>query len=388
MVRMSTLARGYRKYLLPAVVFQSVLIGGGYATGREIVEYAGKFGAIGVWSILAIFVGFAVISAIAYEFARIFRTYNYRAFMRRLLGPFWLLFDVLFIVMAIIIIAVLGSAAGAIGESVIGLPAVAGLGIVIALVAVLNFFGRGLIEGFKSFGTIVLYAGFIVFAVVVLARRWGHAQEVLITGQSSFVESATIGAAFGSGILYVGYNLAVLPAVFFTLDRQSERRETMWSGLLTGVLATIPFVLTYLCVLAFYPREDVLGAPIPWLAMLQAVGGAALSAAFVVVVMYTLIETVTGLSHAILDRIQDALAETGRRPLTGMQRAVFSVIVLVAAALLSQVGIIALVAQGYTAMAYGFLIVFALPLVTYGIYKIITHRAEADVPMPEGSQKS
>lgn len=388
MGRMSTLARGYRKYLLPAVVFQSVLIAGGYATGREIVEYAGKFGALGVWSILAIFVGFAVISAIAYEFARIFRTYNYRAFMRRLLGPFWLLFDVLFIVMAIIIIAVLGSAAGAIGESAIGLPAVAGLGIVIALVAVLNFFGRGLIEGFKSFGTIFLYAGFIVFAVVVLAKRWGHAQEVLATGQSSFVESATIGTAFGSGILYVGYNLAVLPAVFFTLDRQSERRETMWSGLLTGVLATVPFVLTYLCVLAFYPREDVLGAQVPWLAMLQAVGGAALSAAFVVVVMYTLIETVTGLSHAILDRIQDALAEAGRRPLTGMQRAVFSVIVLVAAALLSQVGIIALVAQGYTAMAYGFLIVFALPLVTYGIYKIITHRAEADVPVPEGSQKS
>ena len=27
------------KYLLPGIVLQSVMIGGGYATGREIVEY-------------------------------------------------------------------------------------------------------------------------------------------------------------------------------------------------------------------------------------------------------------------------------------------------------------------------------------------------------------
>ena len=35
------------KYLLPGIVLQSVMIGGGYATGREIVEYGAKFGAMG-----------------------------------------------------------------------------------------------------------------------------------------------------------------------------------------------------------------------------------------------------------------------------------------------------------------------------------------------------
>jgi len=32
---------------LPGIILQSVLIGGGYATGREIIEYGGKFGASG-----------------------------------------------------------------------------------------------------------------------------------------------------------------------------------------------------------------------------------------------------------------------------------------------------------------------------------------------------
>ena len=33
----------YAKYLLPGVILQSVLIGGGYATGREIYQYGAHF---------------------------------------------------------------------------------------------------------------------------------------------------------------------------------------------------------------------------------------------------------------------------------------------------------------------------------------------------------
>ena len=34
----------FRKYLLPGFVFQSIVIGGGYGTGRELVEFFLKFG--------------------------------------------------------------------------------------------------------------------------------------------------------------------------------------------------------------------------------------------------------------------------------------------------------------------------------------------------------
>jgi uncharacterized membrane protein YkvI len=36
-----------KRIVLPGIILQSVLIGGGYATGREIVEYGAKFGANG-----------------------------------------------------------------------------------------------------------------------------------------------------------------------------------------------------------------------------------------------------------------------------------------------------------------------------------------------------
>ena len=51
--------------------------------------------------------------------------------------------------------------------------------------------------------------------------------------------------------------------------------------------------------------------------------------------------------------------------------------VLTLAALLSRLGLIDLVASGYTAMAYGFLLLFALPLLPVGVVRI--HRASARI---------
>ena len=57
----------FGKFVLPGIILQSVMIGGGYATGREIVEYGAKYGALGWLSGLGTFLGFAVIAALTYD---------------------------------------------------------------------------------------------------------------------------------------------------------------------------------------------------------------------------------------------------------------------------------------------------------------------------------
>ena len=51
----------FGRYFLPGIILQSVLIGGGYATGREIVEYGAKFGAYGWMAGAAAFLGFVIV---------------------------------------------------------------------------------------------------------------------------------------------------------------------------------------------------------------------------------------------------------------------------------------------------------------------------------------
>ena len=358
-----------QQVLLPAIVFQSVLIGGAYATGREIVEYGAQYGRGGLWSLVAIGAGFSVITAACYEFARVTRTFDYRSLVRELIGPLWPLFDVLYVTMVIVVIAVVSAASGAIGEQVLGLPYAIGVGLIMVLVALINASGRHVIERFKSIGSVILYAGYLLFAGSVIRATSANIGPAL-SGAHDPVGGPSIAALLGIGLLYAGYNLAGLPSTLFVLDRQTARWQAVTAGLLTGVLSTVPFLLTYLAVLGFYPDPEVLGAEVPWLVMLERTNGGWLVALYAVVVLWTLVETSVGMIHAITDRISVNLREAGREALTSGQSGAVTFAVLLLAALLSRLGIIALVAQGYTLMAYGFLALFALPLLTYGVWRI------------------
>ena len=361
----------FQQYLLPGIVFQSVLIGGAYATGREIVQYGARFGAMGLWSILAIFAGFTLVAMVAYEFARLMRAYDYRSFVRHLIGPLWPVFDVLYVVMVVLTIAVVNAATGSVVERVLGWPYWVGVALVVVLVGLLLAGGRRVIERFKTIGSVLLYGGYLVFAGLVLAKTWGHVEQVFAAGDTRYAGTVTIGEVFFTGVLYVGYNLGVLPAALFVLDKQTERRHTLGAGLITGVMATVPFVLTYLALMGFYPSTDVFDAPVPWLVMLRTVGGPVLITAFALIILWTLIETSTGMIHAVVDRIDAGLQEAGLPRLSPARVGLFSVVVLLAAAALSHFGIIALVARGYGAMAYAFLLLFALPLLTRGLWRVL-----------------
>lgn len=359
----------FRQYLLPGIVFQSVLIGGAYATGREIVEYGARFGVSGIWSIIAIAAGFSLMAALSFEFARVCRVYDYRRFVRRLIGPLWPIFDLIYVLMVLVTIAVVSAAGGRVVEEVLGLSYWMGVGIVIAVVASLEIGGRHLIERFKTIGSVLLYGGFVVFTGCVLWQRWEHVAAVFVEGNLAFAP-----AAVGTGILYVGYNLAAIPATLFVLDYQTERRHTLIAGIITGLLATVPFVLTYLAVMGYYPGVDVMEAEVPWLVMLRRAGGAALVSVYAMVILWTLVETSTGMIHAVLRRVDTNLEEVGRRRLTRTQTGVATGLLLIGAAVLSRVGLIALVAKGYGALAYGFLFLFALPLLTVGFARLVRRK--------------
>ena len=361
----------FGRYVLPGIIMQSVLIGGGYATGREIVEYGAKFGAIGWIAGLTTFLGFSFLSFLTFELARIYKAYDYRSLVKQVAWKMWFLYEIVYVLLGLIVIAVMASATGEIVQQTLGLNYWTGVFSITVVVGVLNFYGRHLIERFKTFGTAALYSGYIFFSLIVLSDRWKEMVATLSKGDTSFsTEPVTAGMAITVGIVYVGYNLVFAPALF-TLRRQSTRRETFWSGMIAGFLMTFPWFLTYFCLMGFYPDPKVLEATVPWLVMLEAVGGSAIITLFGVVVGWTLIETATGIIHAIIERLHVHAKERGREPMTHTQDALFATAMLVISVGLARIGIVDLIAKGYAAMAYGMILVYIIPLLTVGIYRIL-----------------
>jgi uncharacterized membrane protein YkvI len=129
----------FQRYLLPGFVFQAAVIAGGYATGRELVEFflpAGPWGGL-LGMAVSMLVWSAVLMA-SFELARMARAYDYRSFFRVLLGRGWFAFEIAYFLLIIVILAVMGAAAGEIVHSLFGLPRLVGsLGMIAATGAVL-----------------------------------------------------------------------------------------------------------------------------------------------------------------------------------------------------------------------------------------------------------
>ena len=360
------------RYMLPGIILQSVLIGGGYATGREIVEYGAKFGAFGWLSGLATFAGFALVSILSFELVRLYEVYDFKSFLKELIGPLYRIFDLVYLLFMVIIIAVMASATGAVVEEMLGLNYWYGVTAITVIVGILNFYGEKMIAYFETFGTVLLYVGYICFSVLVISHGEDNVSRVFAQADTSYVPDASVGAALWTGILYMAYNLVVFPASFFTVRMQTRRFHTVVSGIIAGLLMVIPWFLTYFAVMAFYPDKEILSSPVPWVAMMQADHAPGwLLLLFGVVMGWTLIETATGIIHAMLTRIDTGLTDSGKKPLTRTGRALLTLLTLTASVIFARVGIIDLIAKGYNMLAYAFIVLYLLPLVTVGIRKIL-----------------
>ena len=365
------------QYLLPGIILQSVLIGGGYATGREIVEYGAKFGALGWLSGFATFLGFAIVYSLSFALIRLFKAYYFKSFIKLIAGPLCYVFDVIYFLFMIIIIAVMSSATGSVVEETTGLNYWVGVTAITVIVGLLNFYGEHLIEHFETLGTILLYIGYIMFSVLVISTHYDNIGTVFANNDSSFVAGATAFDSIWNGIIYMAFNLVVLPASFFTIKRQTSRKQSIISGIIGGILMTIPWFLTYFSVMGFYPSDKVLSAPVPWVVMMQSCNAGSFMYIFFGLVMgWTLIETATGIIHAMLTRIDKSLEERRGGQLSRTQKGGLTIGILIASMGMAQIGIIDLIAKGYNALAYAFIAIFLIPLFTVGVYKIHQKRKE------------
>ncbi len=237
----------------------------------------------------------SVILAATFEFARMFRAFDYRTFFQRLLGPFWVAFEIIYFILLFIVLAVIGSAAGILLEANFGIPYIFGVLAMLVAVGFLTFKGSGLIESFLSIWSILLYAMYITLLVVALVKFGPLIRESLASGVIAK------GWALG-GFKYALYNLGIIAAVLFCLNHIESRKEAVIAGLLGGPIAIIPGLMFYIAVVGFYP--EVLPVEIPAVFVLERSGVPLLLIVFQVVLFGTLIETGTGFIHSVNERLR------------------------------------------------------------------------------------
>jgi uncharacterized membrane protein YkvI len=365
----------FSRWLLPGLGVKAVVIGGGYATGRELAEFflsRGPWG--GLYAIIFATILFSIFCSLTFVLARRFGTYDYRSFFKQLLGPAWPLFELSYLIFVVLILAVYGAAAGAIGNAVFSAPLWIGTVLLGAGIAGVVAFGNKAVERLFRDVSYYLYAIYALFIVLAL---WKFGERV----PGGFAANPQTSGWALSGVTYFGYNIVGAVVILPVLRHLMSDRDAVIAGVVAGPLTMVPALLFFIPMVAFYP--EVQSATLPSDFMLQRIGIPAFHLLFQAMIFSALLESGTSSVHAINERIDHAwLSRTGKE-LTHRQRLSIALVVLVGCMFLaSRFGLVALIATGYRALAYILLATFILPLVTVGVWKLWHSPARPPRPQP------
>ena len=349
-------------YLVPAGVFQSVIVGGAYGTGREVAEFVSAFGALGgLCAIAVIGIAFAVLLGVCFEFARVFRVYDYRSFLRELLGPYWRAYEICFLLLLVIVLAVTGAAAGQVLADTFGIEPQTGTLAMLTAVAACNFFGRRLVEMSLTAGAVALSGGLLAYGWLVASQA---GDDMLGTLASGTVEPGWLVSA-GQFTLY---NSALVPVLLYATTQIRTRREAAGSALVAALAGVLPALVLHLSFLARYPAVIEQDIPAYW--MINEFGSQRFLWLYVGLLFVTIVQTGVGVLQGLNERLDAWRAEALAAPLPKWGHALIAGIAVLLSLGLSRVGIVALIAKGYGTLAWCFLVVFTLPLLTLGVARI------------------
>lgn len=352
----------FKAIILPGLIFQSVIIAGGYATGRELVEFFLSIGPIeGLLGISVVAVIWAIVLSLSFELARVTKSYDYKSFFKVLLGRGWVLFEIAYLLVLLLVLSIIGTAAGVMFNQITGLPSLWGAFLLIIVIGFLTFKGSKVIENVLASWSFVLYAVYIVFVILGMIKFGDKIVE-------GFALPRQDSPWFLNGVKYASYNLAVVPTILFCITHLKSRKQAFTAGIVGSILAVVPAVLFYIVLVGFYP--DILTSTVPVNDILAAIDFPIFLLVFNVVVFGTFIETGAALLHAVNERIVMTYSQNSKELPPYIRPAIAITLLFVSIFIGREIGLITLISKGYGLITYVFLAIFILPLLTVGLYKI------------------
>ena len=359
----------FQRFVLPGLAFKAVVIGGGYSTGRELAEFfmpSGPWGGI-AGMVLAMLIWSAV-SILTFLFARATHARDYRSFFQKLLGRWAVLFELSYFPYIVLILSVFGAAAGALAAALFSWPPLYGTLCLMAGIALFTTFGNVSVERLFKWVSVFLYATYALFLILALAK---FGQLV----KPHFAEPATTDGWALRGLTYAAYNIIGAVVVLPVTRHMTRRRDAVIAGALAGPLAMGPAMVFFVCMCAFYPEIQNLALPSDF--MLTEMNLPVFHLVFQLMIFAALLESGTGSVHAVNERIAFAYQERRRREMPNGARLAIAGFLLIGSMFFAEhFGLVALIANGYRALAYAMLALYVVPLITVGVWMLLRQRRE------------
>ncbi|WP_409275369.1 hypothetical protein V1499_08365 [Neobacillus sp. SCS-31] len=239
-----------------AAVYVGTVVGAGFATGREIVEFFSRYGLIGFFGILIsgyllISMGAKLMRTAARANVDTYQGFNEFLFGRRASKAI----NILMLLMLLGVTSVMMSGAGAVFEEQLGASRNFGVLLTIALSIIVMVFGTKALFAVNTF----IVPAMILFSLMLMSLSVtmpGFTEAFLHVGDLSGSWKGAI-----SPFLYIAFNLGLSQAVLVPIAFEVKDDWTIkWGGILGGSALTLILISSHLT-LVMLPNLDTYDIP-------------------------------------------------------------------------------------------------------------------------------
>ena len=239
-----------------AAVYVGTVVGAGFATGREIVEFFSRFGFIGLISILMSGYIFIILGSKAMRIAARIQASSYQELNEYLFGKlFGTIINILMLLMLLGVCAVMLAGAGAVFEEQMGLSRDIGIIITIGLSIVVMIVG---IKGLFAVNTFVvpMMIAFSFLLLIISIKLPNFTEQLLYIPYAEDGWKAVV-APFS----YAALNLTLAQAVLVPVAAEIKDDQTIkWGGILGGAALTVILISSHMT-LVMLPNLEAFEIP-------------------------------------------------------------------------------------------------------------------------------
>ncbi len=348
-----------------ASVWFGTHVGGGFATGNQVINYFVQYG----WTaVIYPIISMAILAYIMYtvaRFARLRGLTNYKDTFTELWQPYpkmELTFEAFYVIVILAAVAAAVSGAANLVVKFTGLGYVPSCLIVIACLVVLSVFGIRVIIAVSTFLSAAIL---IIVAVMVFAGLGTHMPELAANFGGELNHPLT---AFIRGVaVYAGFQCVCMPSFIAASTTVSNNKGVKKAAILGGVMNGLALAASSLTLIAWYP--EIVAAnetTLPNLFMCESIGWKWLIMIYSGLLFCAFISTSVTLVYSMIDRFEDKLPESV--PAMGRKVIVGAVTIGLCFAV-SLLGLSVIISKIYGMCGYISIVVILIPVLVIGTKK-------------------
>jgi len=368
-----------KKVILPAAVGVAAVwfgshAGGGFATGRQEVNFFVQFGWHSLWipMLSMLIMGTAVFFGL--ELARVYDVHDYKGLFKRLYEPldvvFANLWDLLFLYATLLGVAVAIAGSSDLLRQALHIPYGIAVVLIGSILLVFTIFGAGLVRNASAVMSAFIIGSLLI--VTVLGIKMGAANLGKVVSENT--TTAGLGKILWMALLYGAFQSVLIAPIVSVSDTLKTRKDNILAALFGFLVNGTVLTLVCIMLLSFFPAVNKENLPVYFVT--GRLGHGWLFVLYSLILFFALISTGVGLIFAVVKRFETVWTkETGIFKRLRTKRIVICLACLAVSAGISLFGLTAIVAKGYGSLGLIAVFLNIIPLLFIAPLKIRKARA-------------